>query len=434
MVKRRGAIFVTVGRLLLALYSALLGGVLVLTAPWWCTQLRRGGKYREGWRERLGRVPRGRLVAPQPAQTVVWVHAVSVGEVLAAAPLIGQLRAALPEARVFVSTTTRTGQAIARARFGGESVFYFPMDFAFAMRGWLRFLRPALIVLVESEFWPRMLFEAACAGIPVAVVNARISSRSWPRYQRLRALWRPLLGTLAVVQAQTEEDAERLRLLGAVHAERGGNLKYDVAPSAPGELHRLLQAWLPENVPVLVCGSTLAGEEDLLLRNLPPEPILLLASRHPERFDEVAALLKKQARPWVRLSEWRLAPRGIAPGAVLLLDSVGELAGLYALATVAIVGGGFLHTGGHNPLEPALFGKPVVIGPHASNFVDIVVALDEAKAIVIAELPEIEDAVRRLLADPDEARAMGARAELVCLMRAGATKRALRALLPLVRA
>jgi 3-deoxy-D-manno-octulosonic-acid transferase len=431
-VKQRATISGIFARLLLTLYSLLLGGALVLSAPWWLRELRRGGKYREGRRERLGQIPRARLSAPQPGQTVVWVHAVSVGEVLGAAPLIAQLRAALPAGRVYVSTTTKTAQEIARARFGAETVFYFPADFAFAVRAWLRFLKPSLIVLIESEFWPRMLFEAANAKIPVAVVNARVSPRSWPRYQRMQALWRPLLQTLALAHAQTEDDAARLRSLGAANAVAGGNLKYDLRPASPGKLYELLQTHLPTGIQVIVAGSTLGGEEDFLLRNLPQGPVLLLAPRHPDRFDEVAVLLNRQPRPWLQLSQWRAAPQPVPPGAILLLDSVGELAALYGLATVAVVGGGFLHAGGHNPLEPASLAKPVIIGPGYANFAEIVQTLKDAKAVSIAELPEMNDAIRRLLDSPEEAAAIGARAELVCRMRAGATRRALTALLALL--
>ncbi len=405
---------------------------MALAAPWWAGGLRRGGKYREGLPERFGRIPHGRLRAPGPEERPVWVHAVSVGEVLAAAPLVGRLRAALPGTPVYVSTTTRTGQAIARARFGAKSVFYFPADFAFAVRAWLRFLRPTLLVLVESEFWPRLLYECARAWIPVAVVNARVSPRSWPRYRRLRRLWRPLLATLALAQAQTASDAERLRLLGVERVAVGGNLKYDVEPPRETSLLRSLQAALPPGTPVLVCGSTLAGEEEALLRALPPGVVLLLAPRHPERFDEVAALLAGEPRPFARLSAWRVKPLPIAPGTVLLLDSVGELAGSYALATVAIVGGGFLHAGGHNPLEPAALGKPVVLGPGYANFKEIVETLVSADALVIAGVSELGQRVRRLLENRDEARSLGERAQAVCARNAGATGRALEALLALV--
>ncbi len=417
---------------LLAVYSAALAGALVLASPWWLPGLRRRGKYRDGFRERLGRIPRLRLQKPVPGQTVIWVHAVSVGEVLAAAPLIRELRLALSQGRVFVSTTTRTGQAIARARFGEDSVFYFPADFAFAVRAWLCYLQPGLLVLVESEFWPRVLYEADRACVPVAVVNARVSSRSWPRYRRLHRLWRPLLQTPVLVQAQTREDAERLRSLGAHRATVGGNLKYDVQPAPATPLLSLLQASLPAGADVLVCGSTLAGEEELLLRTLPPEPVLLLAPRHPERFDEVAALLQASGRRWQRVSAWRHTPQPVEPGSVFLLDSIGELAALYALATVAIVGGGFLHGGGHNPLEPAALGKPAVIGTGHANFTEIVTTLQAAQAIEIVDTAALSFCVANLLADRQRAADMGRRAQQICREQGGATARALSALLALV--
>jgi 3-deoxy-D-manno-octulosonic-acid transferase len=441
-VKQQTRLSSPIARFLLALYSVLLALTLLLTAPWWLRELRAGGKYREGWRERLGRIPRGRLQAPARGQTVVWVHAVSVGEVLGAAPLVQQLRAELPGAWVYLSTTTRTAQAVARSRFGADTVFYFPADFAFAVRAWCRFLHPSLVVLVESEFWPRFLAEAARRKIPVAVVNARVSPRSWPRYQRLRRLWRPLLATLALAQAQSADDATRLRALGASQVSVGGNLKYDLRPAPATELYRRLHAHLPPDVPVLVCGSTLAGEESLLVGALPPDAVVLLAPRHPERFGEVAALLAAQAqpagalppRPWIRLSSWRAAPQPIAPGTLLLLDSVGELAPIYGLATIAILGGGFLHAGGHNPLEAASVGRPVILGPGYENFAEIVSTLQDARAVVIAEPDRLAGAVSRLLADPEEVAAMGARAELVCRMRAGATRRGLDAILGLLHA
>jgi 3-deoxy-D-manno-octulosonic-acid transferase len=454
---------------LLALYSVLLGGLLLVTLPWWLRELRVGGRYREGLWERMGRIPRmrlARLATRKDGEAVVWVHAVSVGEVLAAAPLVARLRADLLAGRVFVSTTTRTGQEIARARFGVENVFYCPADFAFAVRAWLRVLQPSLLVLMESELWPRMLWESARAGVPVAVVNARISDRSWPRYRKLRQLWRPLLETLAVVQAQTEEDARRLRFAGATNAVVGGNLKFDVQPAVGGHLVELLQQHLPAGVAVLVCGSTLAGEEALLLRQLAGQwtegMIVVLAPRHPERFDEVAELLAGGERglgrpmqamqamqpmqpmqpmaarglmdqPVLRLSAWRLAPQAIAPGAVLLLDSVGELAGLYGLATVAVVGGGLLHAGGHNPLEPACLGKPVVIGSGAENFLEIVDLLVKAEGLVVVEAEGVGAAVTRLLRDAAGAAAMGRRAAAVCVAQRGATERAIEGLLPLMR-
>src|SRR5581483_4264568 len=220
---------------MLILYSLALLLLLILGTPWWLFRMATSGKYREGLTERLGIVPR--RLHRFDGRKVIWVHAVSVGEVVAASRLIEELDVRLAQSdgqrardawRVMISTTTRTGQALARQRFGGQRVFYFPLDLGWAVRSWLRALKPHLLVLVETEFWPRMLAECRRRRIPVAVVNARISDRSWPRYRRLAWMWRRLLGGLAVVLAQSELDAERLTALGAAHVRVGGNLKYDV--------------------------------------------------------------------------------------------------------------------------------------------------------------------------------------------------------------
>src|ERR1700758_485493 len=205
---------------MLVFYSLALLLVLVAGAPYWLFRMATSGKYREGLGERLGLVPKRLLI--QPARSVIWVHAVSVGELLAAARMIEELAKALPGWRIVLSTTTRTGQALARQRFGEADVFYFPLDFAFAVRAYLRTLKPRLLVLMETEFWPRLLVECRSAQIPVAVVNARISDRSWPRYLRLRFLWKHLLGSLALVLAQSEIDVERLHSIGAANVRYGG--------------------------------------------------------------------------------------------------------------------------------------------------------------------------------------------------------------------
>jgi 3-deoxy-D-manno-octulosonic-acid transferase len=260
------------------------------------------------------------------ARPVIWVHAVSVGETLAAGRMIADLRERLPGWRIVVSTTTRTGQNLARERFGAENVFYFPLDFAFAVRAWLRALQPRMLVLLETEFWPRMLVECRRAGIPVAVVNARISDRSWPRYRRLRFLWRHLLGGLSLVLAQSQLDAERLHALGAANVHLGGNLKYDIRAAKPAAVTAALAQHLPAHAKFLVCGSTLDGEEQMLLDAMPPESVLLLAPRHPERFEPVAQMLNARGIPWLRRSEWIIAPAPVKAGTVFLLDSIGELA------------------------------------------------------------------------------------------------------------
>jgi 3-deoxy-D-manno-octulosonic-acid transferase len=413
---------------MLVFYSLALLLVLVVGAPFWLFRMAVSGKYREGLGERLGFVPR-RLRLTQP---ILWVHAVSVGEVLAASRLIEEL-SARSGCTVMISTTTRAGQQLAREKFGVDRVFYFPLDFAFAVRAYLRALKPRMVVLLETEFWPRMLVECRRAGIPVAVVNARISDRSWPRYRRLRFLWKRLLNGFVLVLAQSNLDAERLNALGAGNVRIGGNLKYDIRAAKPAAVTELLREQIPAKQKVVVCGSTLAGEEELLLESLPRDIVTILAPRHPERFTAVAALLARSGVPFVRRSEWIASPAPLAPGTFFLLDSIGELASVYSLATVAAVGGGWLARGGHNPLEPAQFGVPAVIGPHYENFRGIVDKLRATNAIAIVESGALPQTLRNLLADTNGTAAMGERARAVFTSEAGATDRAAAALISLLK-
>ena len=413
---------------MLVFYSIALLLVLAVGAPWWLFRMAASGKYREGLRERLGFVP----LRLRRGERVIWLHAVSVGEVLAASRLIEEL-GARSGCTVMISTTTRTGQRLARERFNAERVFYFPLDFAFAVRAYLRTLHPRMIVLVETEFWPRILTECRRSGVPVAVVNARISDRSWPRYRRLRLLWRRLLNGFAVVLAQSELDAERLKALGAANARVGGNLKYDIRAAQSAAVTETLRAHLPPAAKVVVCGSTLEGEETLLLDALPPDVVTVLAPRHPERFESVAAMLAARGASFVRRSEWMAVPTPLAPGMVFLLDSIGELASVYSLASVAVVGGGMFVPGGHNPLEPAQFAVPIVMGPHYENFRGIVERLRVANAILIAEPAAVGQAVRDLLADENAANVIGARARAVFEREAGATGRAVEALMAVLK-
>jgi 3-deoxy-D-manno-octulosonic-acid transferase len=419
---------------MLIAYSCALALLLVLGAPWWLFRMAGSGKYREGLSERLGVVPR-RIRQGVDGQRVVWVHAVSVGEVLAASRLIEELGARLSADsqggsawRVMISTTTRTGQDLARKRFGVERVFYFPLDFGWAVRAWLRALRPRLLVLLETEFWPRMLVECRRQRIPVAVVNARISDRSWPRYRRLAWVWQRLLSGMAAVLAQSELDAERLRALGADHVRVTGNLKYDVRAPESATIVALLRDHISPAARVLICGSTLAGEEELLLDALPPDVVTVLAPRHPERFAEVAEILRRGGARWVRRSEWVQAPAKIEPGTVALLDSIGELASVYSLASVALVGGSLVPAGGHNPLEPAQFGVPVVMGPHFANFRGIVEALQSKEAMKTTPPEDLARTIASLLGDRDVALAMGERGRRVFEEQAGATERTVSAL------
>ncbi len=248
-------------------YSLLFLLALVLSTPWWLLEMLRHGKYRTGWRERLGIVP-GRLFE-KAAQDTIWIHAVSVGEVLAVSRMVDELKARLPGWRIVVSTTTDTGQKLARQRFGESNVFYFPLDLSFAVKAYLRALRPKLLVLAESEFWPNLLHQAHSLGVPVAVINARVSDRSLPRYLMFRQMLRAVMRNVDAFLAQSEEDARRLVQIGAPpeRVQVGGNLKFEVQPPVATPFVESFAAALrrDEIGPLLVAGSTLEGEEAMML-------------------------------------------------------------------------------------------------------------------------------------------------------------------------
>ena len=424
--------------MVLILYSFVLLLGLLLGMPYWLLRMATTGKYREGLSERLGFVPR-RLRGEDRRQTI-WVHAVSVGEVLAASRLVNELGACAPQYRVLFSTTTRTGQRLARDRTGINHTFYFPLDFPWIVRRYLRRLDPALLVLIETEFWPNLLAACRRSGIPVAVVNGRVSDRSLPRYMRLRSLWKDILSGVSIVLAQSDEDAKRLKAIGAP-ANRvffGGNLKFDVRSAEPAAITTSLREYLPAGTRVLVCGSTLEGEEEILLdafqqvRETIPDCVMILAPRHPERFGHVAQLLKNRTELSVRRSNWIKRPAKIKPGTVMLLDSIGELASLYALASVAFVGGSLVPAGGHNPLEPAQFAVPVVMGIHYANFRAIIDMLVDAEGLKLATAETLVPILTNLLTDHDAANALGVRALEIFHLQSGATGRAVNALLRLL--
>ncbi|ADV84553.1 3-deoxy-D-manno-octulosonic acid transferase [Terriglobus saanensis] len=432
------------------LYSLGLSLALVVSAPWWALRMLTSGRYREGLGERLGFVPARLRVQPK----VVWLHAVSVGEVLAA----GRLIAAIEESglRVALSTTTAAGQKLAREKYGAERVFYFPLDFAFAVRAYLRALRPCALVLMESELWPRVLVECERAKVSVVVVNGRVSDRSFPRYMKLSRLWKPLLGKVRLILTQSQEDAWRWRMIGSQWVETTGNLKYDVRVEEESALVRALRVALPtEQTRVLVCGSTLEGEESLLLECWRgQDAVMVLAPRHPQRFDAVAKLVESRGLRCIRLSSWRKESAGL-PGAslphplrdeaaqrmghetlhggdVLLLDSIGDLAAMYALGDAAFVGGSLVPMGGHNPLEAAQWGVPVMMGEYYANFRGMVDAMLEEDAVRIVSAEELCAEITRLLWGDDEG--VGLRGKEFFESQAGATKRVMERLLPILRA
>src|SRR6267154_630798 len=315
----------------LILYTFALLVALVLGLPYWLLAMATNGKYREGLSERLGWVP-DRL-RKGDARKTIWVHAVSVGEVLAASRLVNELSACAPQYRVLLSTTTRTGQRLARERTGANHAFYFPLDFPWIVRRYLRALDPVLLVLVETELWPNLLTACRQKAISVAVVNGRISDRSLPRYLRLRRLWKGILSGVSIFLAQSQEDVKRLKAIGA------------------------------------------------------PAGRVSFAGNRKETC--------------VRRSNWMKRPVKIKPGTVILLDSIGELASVYALASVAFVGGSLVPAGGHNPLEPAQFAVPVVMGNHYANFRAIIDTLLQAEALKLATTETLVPMLENLLTDEE---------------------------------
>ena len=421
-----------------SLYSVLLLLALVVSTPWWLLEMLRHGKYRIGLSERLGTVPE-RLLSDRSADTI-WIHAVSVGEVLAISRVVNELKAKLPGWRTVVSTTTDTGQKLAREHFGENNVFYVPLDLPFAVRAYLQALRPRMLVLAESEFWPNLLHEARRSGAVVAVVNARVSDRSLPGYMRVQKLLCRVLQNVQVFLAQSDEDARRLVQMGApterVHVS--GNLKFEVKPPAKPELMSRFTAALEreEIGPLLVAGSTLEGEEAMLLETFQkvapqyPDALLVLAPRHPERFETVASLLASSGLRYQRRSQWD-GQKPIA-GAVFLLDSIGELARLYEFADLSFIGGSLVPRGGHNVVEAALFGTPILVGPHTENFRDIIEVFRQAHALRVVTPLSLTATVLELLENDDDRRALGRRAFEVMLSQQGATERTVHALLDLL--
>ena len=332
----------------------------------------------------------------------IWVHAVSVGESIAAAPMIRELKARYPQLPITVTCMTPTGSERIRALFG-DSVqhCYLPYDLPWAAARFLARVQPRLAVVMETELWPNHIHQCARRSIPVALANARLSERSATGYARFSGLTAPMLAELSLIAAQTEAEAARFRQLGARSAavEVTGSIKFDlkVDPLLSERAAQLRQQWNAQPRPVWIAASTHTGEDEIILAahrqllELHPDALLILVPRHPERFGSVAELCRRQGFTTIR----RSLDESPAPGTqVLLGDTMGELLFLFALADVAFVGGSLVPTGGHNLLEPAALGKPVVTGPHLFNFLDIAAQLRDAGALVeVASAPELAASV-----------------------------------------
>jgi 3-deoxy-D-manno-octulosonic-acid transferase len=404
------------------LYNLALWTGLIVGAPVWIPWVLLSRKRRANLPERLGLrgVP---PQTPEDGRLNVWVHAVSVGETLAAVPLLRLLRRRLADARLSISSVTLTGRETAAKSLSGvaDEGFYFPFDLPGLCGRYLDRVRPDVVVIVETEIWPNFIAACARRGIPVVIVNGRLSQRSFAGYMRFRWFFAPILRTFRTISAQTAEDAERFAALGAPPeiVTVGGNLKFDVSPPEIGAspLSSLLLREKAAGAVWIVAGSTHDGEEAQLLRAFlsaregNPSIRLLLAPRHPERFDAVESLVRWEGVSMVRRTAIPERAEDL-PETVLLLDTVGELSGAYAAADLAFVGGSLVPKGGHNVLEPAWHGVPTIVGPHMENFREIADAFLAGDALIrVAGEEELADRLRRFAADPQLFRETGRRAK-----------------------
>jgi 3-deoxy-D-manno-octulosonic-acid transferase len=440
-------------------YSLLMGLAAILLTPYWLVQGIRHGKYLSNLSERLGFSFPALEKLPAERPGAIWLHAVSVGEVLAGVTLAKRLKAEFPERPLVVSTTTATGQALAKERLDfADAVIYFPLDWSFAARKALAAVKPALVIVLETEIWPNFLRQAARREVPVIFVSGRISDRSFARSQSwmslagfyLRPLFRDALSKASGFWMQSEKDADRVKLLGApaqkVHI--GGNLKYDLELPKGTPLSEWLESELKRSGrrPLIVAGSVVATEEPLALiafgvvQGEFRKALLVLAPRKPERFEAAAAFIAESQRKYVKRTSLHIPmPSGQSTTStesqipddvqVLLLDSIGELASLYRLADGVFVGGSLVESGGHNILEPAAFGKVPVFGDSMQNFAEIAERFVTAEAALQVGSPEDAGVSWiELLRNPERNTKMGGTARRMVEESRGATKRAVEAI------
>ena len=424
------------------IYSLLLALGFLILLPRFLLDAFRHGKYVAGFRERWGSL--------SPIQTdgrpVIWIHCVSVGETQAARPLVQGLKKRFPQSLIAISTITLTGQNLAREIFKDDAakIFYFPFDWRWVVRRTLKAINPDTVLVMETELWPGFLRECKEQQIPVALVNGRLSAQSFRRYRVIRRFMARVLSSLSLAIMQTEADADRLQTLGMDAGKTFvfGNMKFDAGamPETDSLTTAFRERFKLGASPLLLAASTHEPEEVLVLNSFiqvtersETKPRLMIAPRHPERFAEVADLLKTAGLRWVRRTATPEASDGQAE--VILLDSIGELRSVYTLASIVFVGGSIAKTGGHNVLEPAAVGAPVIVGFHTYNFQSIVETFREAGAIVqlqpmsdSATIVELGNAISELLLNPGRGREIGALAQRLVTENRGATERTLQAL------
>jgi len=422
-----------------ALYSVAIFAVFLLASPYFLYQALRYRKYVGSLPQRLGYLP---LSFNLDADDSIWIHAVSVGEVLTARALVPELRARYPRLRLFVSTTTMTGQQVARTHLQQvDGVFFFPFDLTFIIRRTLRLVRPRLFIVMETELWPNLLRECRRQGVKAVLVNGRISTRSYPRYKLARFFFREVLADVDCFCMQGEQSARRIAEMGADPARIviTGSLKFDSVeqPSAVTSgrgPHRVLRYFRMKPARhVVIAASTLKGEEAAVLEAFRPvqrawpDAMLVIAPRKPERFGEVVDLVRDAGFRVARRSD---LPVDIEPHQdVIVLDSIGELPHLFPIATAVFVGGSLVDWGGHNILEPAIHGKAILFGPHMQNFAEIAQAFVEGQgAIQVASPRDLSDMLFKVLGDPVLRARLGAAARALVEANRGAKTKTLDAI------
>jgi 3-deoxy-D-manno-octulosonic-acid transferase len=418
-----------------ALYTVVIVVLAGLLSPWFAYQAIRYRKYIGSLAQRMGYLP---VSFNLDGDQSIWIHAVSVGEALTARALVADLKARYPGLRIFLSTTTLTGQQVARTRLPDvDAVFFFPFDWPPFVHRTLRLVKPRLFIMMETEIWPNLLRACRRRGVKTMLVNGRISARSYPRYRLAKPFFRRVLADVDRFCMQSDESARRIVDIGAdpTRVTITGSLKFDSleapAVAAGRGASRVLRYFrLPASRPVFMAASTVKGEEDAVLaayaavRRAHPTAMLVLAPRKPERWDDAEALAKAEGLRVVRRSDlvFDAEPRTD----VVILDTIGELAHLFQLATVVFVGGSLVDHGGHNILEPAVHGKPIVFGRYMQNFGEIAAAfLREQAAVQADDAGALAATVVRLMGDPVERARLGAAARALVEANRGAKPRTL---------
>jgi 3-deoxy-D-manno-octulosonic-acid transferase len=428
------------------IYSLLLVLGFLILLPRFFIDAFRHGKYVAGFGERLGWLK----PLPHNGPPVIWIHCVSVGETQAARPLVQAISRQYPHYQIAISTITLTGQTFAREVFKQQAakVFYFPFDWRWIVRRTIKAINPSAVLVMETELWPGFLRECSSRRIPVTLVNGRLSQQSFRRYRIIRVFMRKVLHSVTLAIMQTEADAERICALGMDPDQVlvCGNMKFDAdAMPATGEVVvELRERFGLHGAPLILAASTHGPEEAVILNSFRQvlstsrlQPRLMIAPRHPERFAEVADLLNISGFSWVKRSA--PASQRDTTAQVILLDSIGELPSAYALATIVFVGGSFSKTGGHNVIEPAAAGVPIIVGPHTFNFLAIIAAFVKAGAIIqlqplseSATIVQLTEAILNLLNDDARREELGAAARKLVNENRGATERTLKALAPIL--